>query len=610
MNLLNSESPILEQSKKILLQLKPHQKTILHASNSLELGTTIKNEISLDSVAGVLADNVGSGKSLSILSIIANNPFLVSRNRCVKSINGMINVYNVNDKKKYLKTNILVVPHSIMNQWVTYINTYTKLSYYVINNTKSLKKITENLEILNQYCITLISSTKYKSFAEFYKYQNGLVEEGTIKYIVSRLIFDEADSINIPACPQIESVFYWFITSSYETLLNPNGKTKYLNPTTNEISSSYDWIGGFTKRIYIDGIKNTGFIKNFFRESYNTHFINIFIKNEDNFVSNSFNLPEPIINLIECSNPLLISILNGVIPKDVLVKLNAGDTKGAIESIDCTKTNENNLIKTVTEELQDKLHNTNLLLVSKEKMKFSSEKAKKESIMKIKIKISEINSKIAAITDRIKNSNMCTICYDKIQNNTIAKCCSHSFCFECITIWLSQSKSQGCPMCRSNITTNDLVVVSNECSNLSEEKKESNTKIDNFNKILSKIDENSKILIFSEFDATFDNIKEILDTQNINYSRVIGTSKSIDNIVHKFKLNNQEENSIQVLLLNSKYFGSGINLENTTDLIIFHTMNNDLNKQIVGRAQRPGRKTPLKIWRLCHENEMQESFNI
>ena len=51
-----------------------------------------------------------------------------------------------------------------------------------------------------------------------------------------------------------------------------------------------------------------------------------------------------IINLIECTNPLVISILNGIIPKDVLVKLNAGDTKGAIESINCTKTDENNLI--------------------------------------------------------------------------------------------------------------------------------------------------------------------------------------------------------------------------------------------------------------------------
>jgi len=609
MNLLNSESNILEQSSNIALQLKPHQKTILYAANNLEQGKSNFNP-SIDSIAGVLADNVGSGKSLSILSIIANNPFLKTRNRCIKSINGMINVYNNPSNRKYINTNIIVVPHSIINQWVSYINTHTNLSYYIINNKKTYTKVEENFEILNQYCITLISSTKYKDFVHIFKYQNNTnYNENPIKYIVSRLIFDEADSINIPACTEIESTFYWFITSSYNTLLNPNGKIKYFNPITNEFNNNYDWINGFTKRVYLDGIKTTGFIKNFFKESYNTDFINIFLKNEDEFVSNSFKLPDPCINLIECTNPIVISILNGIIPKDVLIKLNAGDTKGAIESIDCTKTDDNNLIKIFTNELETKLHNTILILESKQKMKFSSDKAKKDSIMKLKIKISEIKDKINSITDRITNSNMCTICYDNIQNNTISKCCNHTFCFECITIWLSQSVNHGCPMCRAKITTNDLVIVSNECP-MEKETNESNTKIDNFIKIIDNIDINSKLLIFSEFDATFDNIKETLDTKNINYSKVVGTSSSINKIIKNYKLDNQNTDSIQVLLLNSKYFGSGLNLENTTDLIIFHAMNNDLNKQIVGRAQRPGRKSPLNIWRLCYENEMHQTFSV
>ena len=46
------------------------------------------------------------------------------------------------------------------------------------------------------------------------------------------------------------------------------------------------------------------------------------------------------------------------------------------------------------------------------------------------------------------------------------------------------------------------------------------------------------------------------------------------------------------MLLNSKYFGSGINLENTTDLIIFHAMNNDLNK-IISKVYESDEKTIL-----------------
>ena len=43
--------------------------------------------------------------------------------------------------------------------------------------------------------------------------------------------------------------------------------------------------------------------------------------------------------------------------------------------------------------------------------------------------------------------------------------------------------------------------------------------------------------------------------------------------------------------------------ENTTDVVFIHKMNSDMEKQIIGRAQRPGRKGVLEIHRLKHPNE-------
>ena len=37
-------------------------------------------------------------------------------------------------------------------------------------------------------------------------------------------------------------------------------------------------------------------------------------------------------------------------------------------------------------------------------------------------------------------------------------------------------------------------------------------------------------------------------------------------------------------------------------------MSNSMNKQIIGRAQRPGRTEPLNIWRMCHQNEVSQEF--
>ena len=33
-------------------------------------------------------------------------------------------------------------------------------------------------------------------------------------------------------------------------------------------------------------------------------------------------------------------------------------------------------------------------------------------------------------------------------------------------------------------------------------------------------------------------------------------------------------------------------------------MNKDRTKQVIGRGQRPGRKNPLNVWKLCYDNEI------
>ena len=49
-----------------------------------------------------------------------------------------------------------------------------------------------------------------------------------------------------------------------------------------------------------------------------------------------------------------------------------------------------------------------------------------------------------------------------------------------------------------------------------------------------------------------------------------------------------------------------MNLEMTTDIIIFHKMNDELEKQVIGRGQRLGRTSQLNVHYLCYENEMKK----
>jgi hypothetical protein len=56
-------------------------------------------------------------------------------------------------------------------------------------------------------------------------------------------------------------------------------------------------------------------------------------------------------------------------------------------------------------------------------------------------------------------------------------------------------------------------------------------------------------------------------------------------------------------LLNAKNYGSGLNLQMTTDIIIYHKMSKDLENQVIGRGQRLGRTDALNVHYLYYENE-------
>jgi SNF2 family DNA or RNA helicase len=119
-------------------------------------------------------------------------------------------------------------------------------------------------------------------------------------------------------------------------------------------------------------------------------------------------------------------------------------------------------------------------------------------------------------------------------------------------------------------------------------------------KILSEKDpKKSKILIFSENDISFDIIVKSLDNTKWKWNRIKGNTNVINSIVERYK--NTDE--LNILFINAKCFGSGLNLENTTDIMIYHKLDKDLENQVIGRGQRIGRTCPLKVWKLSYPNE-------
>ena len=89
-----------------------------------------------------------------------------------------------------------------------------------------------------------------------------------------------------------------------------------------------------------------------------------------------------------------------------------------------------------------------------------------------------------------------------------------------------------------------------------------------------------------------------LNKSGVQYSHLKGNQQQCNSLINRYK-----NEDLDVLLINSKHYGSGLNLENTTDVVLFHKFEDQIEKQVIGRAQRTGRKLPLTVWYFLNELE-------
>ena len=171
---------------------------------------------------------------------------------------------------------------------------------------------------------------------------------------------------------------------------------------------------------------------------------------------------------------------------------------------------------------------------------------------------------------------------------------------ECLLECASRTKK--CPLCRSFINTHKLhAIVPDSEATISPLIKSENklpSKDDALINILQNSNSNQKFLVVSNYDSTFINIQQKLLDKNIKFANLYGTSAHIQKVIRDYI-----SGEIQVILLNSTHFGSGLNLQMTTDIIIYHKLNKSTETQVIGRAQRLGRTSQLNITYLKHSNE-------
>lgn len=572
-NNLTCEDSKINEIEFLKVQLKEHQKTAVHAMLQFENSDKItfskdiciknyfiydkeycdlhslmnmndcpymKTEFEIESNFGILADKVGSGKTYMIMALICKS--LIPK---LKPIIYTSSLYAVLKYKCSLKTtniNLIIVPHNLILQWKSVFEKCSLKTFCIVRNNDI------NNIILDKYDVIIVSSTMFDSF--YLNYSD-------IKW--ARIIIDEVVNIKLPHEFEFKCNFLWLITAT------PSG---------------------------LKHIKKT-YIK-YLLHNINYYILNnLIIKNNDNYVDESLNLPDIRQLLINCITPHEINIIRGLVDKEIINMINAGNIQEAILKLNCNVETSENILAVLSKKLFKDIHNKKMELEYELKRIPDDKKAQEEKLKKLNDKINSLTDQQKSIEEKIKtiNQEICAICMDNFSDPVLLTCCNNLICFTCIV------NCKKCPMCRNNINVKDLIVISDNKLKNVKKKNILCSKFDNLINLLEK-NEKGKFLIFSTYEKTFENLSEKLYNKKIIYSRLVGSNHTINNIISKFN-----QGKIKVLLLNALNYGSGLNLHMATDIIIYHELERELETQVIGRAQRLGRTSSLNVYYLLNENE-------
>lgn len=594
------------QPDNIITKLKPHQLTSLYKAimmeNSGEITYKIKNfhlfshlfydnsniinndddetEISIKTNIGILGDKVGYGKTLLALSLIASNkldniyinPIYLKNYSSHQNYNFLnISVSNnlIQKKNNIINSTLVIVPRGpVYIQWESTIKEKTNLKMLSINNFNFIKL---NLPVFN-------GSNQNEIMNFFENYDIILIKNTTLKVLIDnfysgclfmknwkRIMIDEAHDI-INKIPSFMNYYYlWLITGTYSDLFTKTGYSHY--------------ISGIKELMNINSISS------------------IIVKNNNDFIKNSFDIPEPIEKYYLCKLPTNYYIAKRYLSSSVLEKINANDFAGAIRELGGKNETEDNIIELVSKDLKRGLFNLEMEKSFIQSQDINDEE-KQFKINNINVKINIQDNKIKDLTERIQslNENSCAICMDILHEPILLEC-THMFCGSCIFKWLNKDNNKNCPNCRKNITDYNKLTAIVKKNNKNDIKEEIFSKEETLLKIIEK-NPNGKFLVFTKIDNGFEIFKKKLFDANLKYEFLKGTTTHMLNVLERFK------NGItNIILLNTQYAGSGIEINYATDVIIFHSMGLD-KQQAIGRAQRVGRTSQLNIHNLCYEDEM------
>jgi len=528
--------------------LLPHQLTSIYEmerfereKKTYELGGVYLVETSL----AIQADPTGYGKTCSLVGLIVRDCMEWPAEGCFTrdEMHACCRGLSIRRRTQHerVNTTLVVCSQSIIGQWSAEL-ALTTLRTVVVKTRKGA----ETTEARDND-VVLCTPTMYNYLAKRMK---------SIAW--KRFVYDEPDSCHIPAMRPITAGFTWLVTATPESL-----RFKYSGRT-----------GHYLASFSLGSLENT-----FFRA--------LLVRNEISYVEASWSMPAVHHTTYQCSQPIA-RVVSGLVPEFVEMMVAAGNVRGAVSSLGGGESdNIMEVIRTRFEEdLLEATQKIERYRARRNEARHAEWERKRERIVS---RLKELTIRCEGISDAA-----CPVCIGQVREPVMVSCCHNVFCGECILRWVEKDRS--CPICRRPVSPSSLTYIS-----LTEASKtrgappaveRTPSKPELVVKIIRERPE-SQVIIFSEEDATYSLVEVLLRDEGIECREIKGRTETRERIIRRFKAGD-----LKVMFLNPKNNGAGIDLQECTDIILYHKMYPDVQTQILGRANRIGRVQELHVHHL------------
>jgi hypothetical protein len=550
-NSLN-EPKIITQPSTIKTKLFPHQASLVNGMHiyrdKMTRGFLLGNQ-AINGKLGIIGDQAGSGKTLSILSYLSSQIGTFPRITCELTNNSTKYFFSheLNHISDASQANLIIVPHSLFGQWKQEISEHTTLEYVPIETKRFIKGSDLTKNILNSSFV--LTTNKCYKFIDEYATQN------SIKW--NNIFIDEASSIYINSSdPPLKFQFLWLVTNNWIPLIFKNpllikSNLYFLKDRLKLNSELENWLLENIDVQYEGQLISSSFFKDYLPFNHLNRGC-IVLRNSKELINKNINIPELSNEILQCRpNITLNSLISYYLSRNIEPNISSSKIINLFQALNV------NFIDSETYLLNKPVLKHNL----------------------IRRKIEE---------------NECVICLETTENPTIVDCCFNIYCANCLL--KNMLITHKCPTCRDILNVENICCLKELSNN---EKILSKNKMEVCMDILNK-NKDGKIIIYSSFDNIYYQLFDEIDKLGLKAERL---ESNIFSYIRTIK--NFQDGKTNILFISNIDLIRGLSLQSSTHLIFYHELPVfELKQILLSSVQRIGRKNPLNVIHLNSEIQL------